>query len=242
MENILSLYKENSLNKNIENNLQIEKNKTQFKDIVVNMVDKGADYLIKSSPLSESMKNILVDVKKSLKTNDFKEIVNTAIGSSINEGLKVLQLPKNVIKDISNITKITLKGGLLEGINAGIDIIVNKYFKNNLFFNIIKEFKDKLKGFVGSSYFKLNIENGIDKIVKKTNKYKNICNEWLEAYDKFDLEKINSLAKKLNLSKKDVILNEECIKQNNIIQNITKLVNNKKGKLSNIQLQICNNL
>ena len=186
--------------------------------------------------------NILVDVKKSLKTNDFKEIVNTAIGSSINEGLKVLQLPKNVIKDISNITKITLKGGLLEGINAGIDIIVNKYFKNNLFFNIIKEFKDKLKGFVGSSYFKLNIENGIDKIVKKTNKYKNVCNEWLEAYDKFDLEKINSLAKKLNLSKKDVILNEECIKQNNIIQNITKLVNNKKGKLSNIQLQICNNL
>ena len=53
---------------------------------------------------------------------------------------------------------------------------------------------------------------------------------------------MNNLAKALNRERNKVANDIECVKEINIIQNMMKLVNNKKDKLSNMQLQICNNL
>ena len=46
----------------------------------------------------------------------------------------------------------------------------------------------------------------------------------------------------LNKFKNSLKYDKECVQQNNIIQNMTKLINNKKDKLSQIQLQICSEL
>lgn len=249
MQNVIqleNLNQSNDLVKNIDIDKQVDpqlvKNRQAFENVVSNVLDKGGDYVIKALPINDSVKDILIDVKKAFKTKDFKEIIKTAINSSIREGLEMLKIPKNVLSDITKIKDIALKGGLSQALSAGIDIVANKYLKNNLFANVIGDFVKKTKDFLFSNTFKLKIDAGISKILDKTKDFKKLCDNWYESYEKFDVESINTLAKKINRKEKEVVLNEENMKENSTIQNMTKLINTKKEKLSPIQLQICNSL
>lgn len=249
MENLLNLDRVNNFNsliKNIEIDKTIDKdlykNKENFGNIITNIIDKGGDYIIKALPVNESLKDVLIDVKGAFKTKDFKEIVKTALDSSIREGLELLKIPKNVISDITKIKDIAFKGGLRQALCAGIDIIIEKYTKNNLFANIIGDFVKQTKNFIFSNAFKLKLDSKINKVLDKTKDYGDLCKNWYEAYEKFDLDSINKLAEKINKKEKGIEFNKDNINENNIIQNITKLVNVKKEKLSPIQLQICNTL
>ena len=243
MENTLSfdnLNNEINLDKSL--NLEVKNTEKAFSNIVQNTIGKGADYVIKTMPVSEPIKNILLDVRKSFESRDFKKILSTAIQSSIEEGVKFLNIPKNCLRDISTIVNASFKGGLKEAVSATIDIVANKYLKNNIFYNFVKDFINKTKAFVFNRDFKDRIDKSVQNLLKKVENYKEKCNEWYESYNKLDFNKINDLAKSLNKEKRFVNSNSECLKQNNIIQNMTKLVNVKKDKLSNIQMQICSNL
>lgn len=230
------------LNMQKEMDLNLYSHKSEFEKIINNVIDKGTDYIIKAMPVHQGIKDILIDVKRAFKTKDFKEIVKTAIGSSIREGIEIIGMPINVIKDINKLKDITLKGGIKQALTAGIDIISNKYVKGNLMGDIIKEFFDKVKNFVKSNMFGIKLDQGIKKIESKTNDFIKMCKKWYEAYDSLDVESINDIAKKLNKNEKTVSFNEQCLKDNRIIQNMTSLINAKKDKLSQMQLQICQSL
>lgn len=249
MENIIQLENTNKIKdlvKDIDINKEIDpqlyKNRQAFEEVIGNVVDKGGDYIIKALPINDGVKDILIDVKKAFKTKDFKEIIKTAVNSSIREGLEMLSIPKNVIKDITKIKDIALKGGLRQALSAGIDIVIDKYFKNNLFSNVIGEFVKKTKDFLFSNSFKEKITAGMDKILNKKKEFENLCKNWNDSYEKFDLDAINEIAKQIEKKGKEVKFDIESIKDNKIIQNMTKLINVKKEKLSQIQLQICNDL
>lgn len=231
-----------SIEQDKELDLSIKNTKKVFSDVVQSVVNGAADYIIKSMPVNDSVKNVLIDVKKSFETRDFKTIIKTVVGSSMEEGLKILNLPKNVLSDISKVTNVTVKGGLKEGICAAIDIISNKYLKNNLFYTIVKDFLNKTKEYIFTKSFNDKLNSKIDNLVQKANSFKEKCNEWYKYYDELDFEKMNSLAKDLKKEKNKVISDPVCTKENNIIQNILKLVNAKKEKLTNLQLQICSEL
>lgn len=246
MENIISLEKINKVANNIDIDHKVDidlvKNRNEFTNVVQNVIDKGANYVIRGMPINNHIKNILIDVKDSLKSKDFKEIVKTAVNSSIREGLDILSLPKNVIRDINKIKDISLQGGLTNGLTAGIDIISKKYLGVNLYSDYIKDFFSKIREFILSNEFIKKIGRGIEKCVKKIQDFKSICSEWYQAYDKFDLKSINTIASYLNHQKKKVNFNDECLEKNEVIQNMTKLINHKKDKLSDMQLQICSQL
>lgn len=228
--------------KNIEVDVEVNRSQRIFSNLTYDVINKGADYVIKAMPVNEHIKDILIDVKKSFETKDFKQIIKTAVSSSIEEGLELINAPKNVIKDITKIKNIAIKGGLREGISAAIDIVTNKYLKNNLFNSFIKDFTDKTKDFIFNKSFLDKLETGITNILNKADKFKEKCNQWYKYYESLDFENMNLLAKSLNRERSKVANDIECIKENNIIQNMMKLVNSKKDKLSNMQLQICNNL
>lgn len=225
-----------------ELDLNIKNTKKVFSNITQSVVNSAAEYIIKSMPVNDSVKNVLLDVKKSFETRDFKTIIKTVVGSSMEEGIKLLKLPKNVLSDLSKVTSITIKGGLKEGICAAIDITSNKYLKNNLFYNIVKDFVDQTKEYIFTKSFNDKLLLKVDGVLKKAESFKEKCNEWYKYYDELNFEKMNSLAKDLKKEKSKVISDPECTKENNIIQNILKLVNAKKDKLTNLQLQICNEL
>lgn len=236
----------NEINK-VDNNIEIEnelnveqtKNVNTFSNIVCNVVDKGVNYAIKALPIGDGLKDVALDVKEALKTNDFKYIVKTAINSSIREGIEFIGMPLNVLKNINTMKDVALKGGLTKALSAGIDIVCSKYLKNNLFVNIAKDFVSTVKNFVTSKDFLNKLDNAFNRLGEKIKGFKDTCNMWREAYEKFDIERINELSKDLRKKVKGVIENTECSNENRTIQNITTLVNNTHKKLSKIQLEAC---
>lgn len=223
-------------------NLEIDKTKEGFANVVKDVIESGADYAIKAMPVNDGVKDVLLDVRRALHTKDFKYIVKTAVSSSVREGLELLNLPRNVIRDINKLKDIAFEGGLSKSLSAGIDIVTNKYLKNNIFAPIINRFTKSIKEFVFSKSFRDKIDKGISNIFDRITKYKNTCKEWYVAYDKFDINEMNDIAKKLRSNIKRTNIDQECVNENNVIQNMTSLINAKKEKLSQIQLQICNNL
>lgn len=222
--------------------IELTKTKDSFSNIVKDVIESGADYAIKAMPINDNVKDVLLDVRKAFHTKDFKYIVKTAVSSSLREGLEILNAPKNVIRDITKVKDIAFKGGLSSALSAGIDIVTNKYMKNNIFAPIINRFLNSLKDFVFSNSFKDKIDRGISNVFDRINKYKESCKQWYEAYEKFDIDKMNEIAKRLKYNLKRTNIDQECVNENNVIQNMTTLINAKKEKLSQIQLQICNNL
>lgn len=236
------LGKELNLDKLNKIDLDISSTKNNFEKVINSVIEKGSDYVIKAMPINNSLKDILVDVKNAFKTKDFKQIMKTAINSSIREGLEIVGAPISVIKDVNKIKDIALQGGLKQAISAGIEIIEKKYIKNNIFSDVIKTFFDKTKDFINSNMFHIKINDGIKKIKEKLNSFKELSKKWYEFYDKFDLDNLNNVSKKLNEYKKVLSLDKQSLKENDIIQNMTELINNKKDKLSQIQLQMCKTL
>lgn len=238
MENVISL------NKDIDEKLsfQEERNRNEYSNTVAKVVDNSIGYIIKALPVNENIKQIALDVKDAFKTGDFKEIVKTAVKSSIKEGLEILNLPKNVISDITKISKIAFRGGLSSALSAGIDIISKKYLKNNIFSSVLFKITNEMKNYVFSKDFKIKIDNSINKLLEKNNKFNDLCQKWYESYEKFDLFSMNSLCKSIKNMQKHIVNDKDCKVQSDIIENMTNLINTKKSKLSPIQMQICNNI
>lgn len=238
MENVISL------NKDIDEKLsfQEERNRNEYSNTVAKVVDNSIGYIIKALPVNENIKQIALDVKDAFKTGDFKEIVKTAVKSSIKEGLEILNLPKNVISDITKISKIAFSGGLSSALSAGIDIISKKYLKNNIFSSVLFKITNEMKNYVFSKDFKIKIDNNINKLLEKNNKFNDLCQKWYKSYEKFDLFKMNSLCKSIKNMQKHIVNDKDCKVQSDIIENMTNLINTKNSKLSPIQMQICNNI
>lgn len=238
MENVISL------NKDIDEKLsfQEERNRNEYSNTVAKVVDNSIAYIIKALPVNENIKQIALDVKDAFKTGDFKEIVKTAVKSSIKEGLEILNLPKNVISDITKISKIAFSGGLSSALSAGIDIISKKYLKNNIFSSVLFKITNEMKNYVFSKDFKIKIDNSINKLLEKNNKFNDLCQKWYESYEKFDLFNMNSLCKSIKNMQKHIVNDKDCKVQSDIIENMTNLINTKNSKLSPIQMQICNNI
>lgn len=233
-----------SLNKDIDEKLsfQEERNRNEYSNTVAKVVDNSIGYIIKALPVNENIKQIALDVKDAFKTGDFKEIVKTAVKSSIKEGLEILNLPKNVISDITKISKIAFSGGLSSALSAGIDIISKKYLKNNIFSSVLFKITNEMKNYVFSKDFKIKIDNNINKLLEKNNKFNDLCQKWYESYEKFDLFNMNSLCKSIKNMQKHIVNDKDCKVQSDIIENMTNLINTKNSKLSPIQMQICNNM
>ena len=226
---------------NLENELPLEeaKNTKEFTSVIGDVIDKGVNYAIKALPIASGVKDVALDVKEALKTNDFKEIIKTAVGSSIREGLEYLSMPTNILKDIKSLQKVALSGGITKALSAGVDIIFNKYLKNNLFGNLAKDFITTVKNFITSKEFINKLESAFKKIGEKINKFKETCDLWYKAYEKFDLNTINDLSKEVAKKSRNISEHTDCLAENKLIQNITSMINNTKEKLSSIQMEAC---
>ena len=202
-------------------------------------LDKAANYIIKAMPVPDAIKDILKDVKDAIKTKDFKNIVSTAVSSSVREGLEILGLSNESIKNIYKLKDVAMKGGLAQALKNGIEIIANNYLKNNIVGKYVYDFFHKLKNFVLTNSFSQKINEFLKKLEQKKEKFFQKCNDWYNAYSNMDIEKINTIAKNINGKKEMLSQYVECAKENQVIQNMTKMINSKHQKLTDNQLQLC---
>ncbi|MEG1705736.1 MAG: hypothetical protein RR290_04105 [Clostridia bacterium] len=225
--------------KNKDLDIEVYKEKQAFDKIVENIIDKSTDYILKAMPIQDNLKDILIDVKKSFKSKDFNKIVQTAVTSSIREGLEIIGAPISIIKDLNKLKNIALKGGLRESLNAGIEIFTNKYLKGNVLGEVVTRFVDDTKSYINSRRFTNQMDIDIDKIINKENKFKDLCKDWYKAYDKLDIDSINKIAKQIKTKEKTSSVTTDMSKATKVIYNMTEFVNTKQNKLSPTQLEIC---
>lgn len=222
-----------------QSEVEIEKNKEEIQNIILSIIDKGANYVIKGMPVNKHIKEVLIEIKKVLNEREFLQILNVAITSSIKEGMEIMGVKSKNITEINNMVDTAFKGGLSNFISLGIDIIGNTKKYGNIFFNYIDDFFGGLKSFISSTGFKKKIYANLEKSLDKVDDFKELCNDWYDAYDKFNVDELKNIAGKLNKLKSKVSFNNDCMNENNIIQNVTELVNRKKQKLTKIQFDIC---
>lgn len=243
MEEILekgNLGKNILLNKEID--LDIYRKKEEYEKLLSNVINSGFEYAVKGLGLSDNFKKSLQEVKDILKKKDFKEIISDSVSASLKEGLNITKDNPLELKNLDKLKDNSIKGGLKFLLSAGLDIVINKLLKGNLFLPQIKKVIDSVKNFLQSNSFISKIDSGLKKIFNRKNNFKNACDNWYKSYENFNIKDINNYANILNKFKNSLKYDKECVQQNNIIQNMTKLINNKKDKLSQIQLQICSEL
>ena len=240
IEEIITRAKENVRDIELDNSIVAMKN--DLSKASETALDKAANYIIKAMPVPDAIKDILKDVKEAIKTKDLKNVVSTAVTSSIREGLEILGLSNESIKNVYKLKDVAMKGGLAQALKNGIEIIANNYLKNNIVGKYVYNFFDKLKNFVLTNSFSEKINEFLRKLEQKKDKFFEKCNEWYNSYANMDLEKINSIAKNLNSKKEMLSQYLECAKENQVIQNMTKMVNSKQEKLTTNQLQLCKTL
>lgn len=231
---------------NIKNNvLELDKDKRidvlkeDLSNVALNALDKAANYVIKAMPIPDAMKDVLKDIKLAMKTKDLKGVITTAVNSSVREGLEILGLSKSTIKDLKDIKKLADKGGFITLLKSGVDIVAKNYLKNNLVSDFVYKFVDKLKEYILSKDFMNKLNTLVEKLTKKKDDFLNKCEEWYKSYKNMDISSINSIAEELAKDKYAINRYEDCKKENSIIQNMTAMVNNKKGFLSDTQQRLC---
>lgn len=229
-----------ALNNEIE--LDIMNNKDYLEDILTNLLKRGIDYGVKALNLNENSEGLINSIKQIVNSKDLKNIVKSSVDISLSQALENKKGSLNMLKELNQFKDISLKGGLRFLLSAGVEILFNKVTKLNLFKPVIENLVKNVKSFVMSNSFLQKLNNSIKKIINKSIEFKEMCEKWYKAYEDFDIDSINLIAKELELKKDTVLKNTDCLKENNIIQNMTRLINTKKDKLSQLQLQICNDL
>lgn len=242
MNNILENISEKNLSLQKGLDLEVSENLANFVKITQNTINSAADYVIKSLNISEAERENLNSVRKLLKQADFKDVVNTAISASIKFGLEFAKKKFPILKTIDGVKDMSIQGGVSTLLSSGIDILANKYFKGNLMSDEFKMFFDDIKSFFKSSSFVSKLEQGINRINNNIIKFKDLCKKWYESYEKFNLKEMNDISDTINKFKYRINCNSECLKEGDIIKNMTALVNNKMEKLSKTQLEVCANI
>lgn len=231
---------------NIKNNtleLDLDKRvgvlKDDFSNIAMNALDKAANYVIKAMPIPDAMKDILKDVKDAMKTKDLKGIISTAVNSSVREGLEILGISKSTIKDLKDLKNVASKGGFITLLKNSVEIVAKNYLKNNLVGDFVYKFFDKLQEYILSKDFMKKINSTVEKFTKKKDEFLGKCEEWYKSYNDMDIPAMNSISEELAGNKYVLTRYDECKKENSIIQNMTAMVNSKKGLLSSEQQRLC---
>jgi len=213
--------------------------KDDLSDVAMNALDKAANYVIKAMPIPDAMKDILKDIKLAIKTKDLKGIISTAVNSSVREGLEILGVSKSTIKNLKDLSNLANKGGFITLLKNGVDIVSKSFLKNNLVGDYVYKFFDELKQYILSRDFMKKLNSLVEKLSQKKDEFLNKCEEWYKSYKIMDVQNINLIAEELNNDKYAINRYEECKKENNIIQNMTAMVNNKNGLLSVEQQRLC---
>lgn len=239
----------NQINEIIENSkalmreVEEDKRVLNLKEDLSNAAEKAIDhaskYIIKAMPIPDAVKDILIDIKESLKTKNFKEIISTAVKSTVREGLETIGVNDRNINSLMELNEIAKKGGLITALKNGVEIISENYLRNNIVGDYVYNFFNKLKNYIMNNEFSRSLSRFIKNMEEKKEKFLKRCEEWHEAYKSENLDKINTIAAQLN--KNNYILDRysDCAKENNVIQNMTDMVNNTNKMLTNNQQRLC---
>ena len=216
--------------------------KGDLQSISEKALEKSMNYIIKSIPMPDAVRDVLKDVKETIKTKELREIIKTAVNSSIREGLEIAGVSKTNINTLKDMKNFAFKGGLVILLKNGLEIVENKFLKNNIVSDYVYSFFTKLKNCILSKEFLKKIDSMVDRLTNKKQEYIEKCESWYDAYRSMDIVNINKLSEEIGTNHYIISRYDDCNRENKIIQNMTKMINAKKGFLSLEQQKLCESM
>lgn len=237
IEETISRIRNNTLELDMDH--RMDNLKSDLESVSERALEKSMNYVIKSLPMPDAIKDVLKDVKEAIKTRELKEIIKTVVNSSVREGLEINNVSKSNINTIKDMKNFAIKGGLVILLKCGLQLVERKYLKSNIVSDAVYKFFDKLNDYVLSNEFIKKVNSMVDKLANKKEDYLNKCEEWYEAYRSMNIKDINKISEELETNRYITSRYEDCERENRIIQNMTKMINSNKGRLSLEQKKLC---
>lgn len=223
----------NTLNNIISNNNLLG----TFKDCVLKAVENAAGYVIKSMPVTDHVKDVLLDVKNSFRSKEITELLNSVVKSSVKEGMEISDVNEASLNGLQDIKNISKTGGLICGIKNVVEIAAKLLTKNKIVGNYVYKFFDVFSKYIQSSDFLKKLGDVITRLLKRKDKFMENVNGWYKAYSQSDMTSLKYFADELKSSKDIIKKFDDCNYQSKIIDKIMNA--SKKEKLSEEQLQLC---
>ena len=176
INNIIEQTKELKLELSKDNRSELLTN--DFITATIKAVDNASKYIIKAMPVPDAVKDVLMDVKDSLKTKDLKEVLTTAVRSTIREGMEIMGLPKKTLESLQEIKDVCKKGGFVTSVKNSVQIVANNFLKNNIVGDYVYTFFDKLEAYILNRDFMKKVEQWLDKFENKKQNFHQKCEEW----------------------------------------------------------------
>lgn len=226
--------KENLNDKNIE----LEKKQTSFLESTIGKViniglDAGIKYL-----LPDLIEDEVINVKDTIMENGLKEGINTAIDSALNLGKSFLGIITGKFENVNQIQKAVENGGIIDSLSGIFDNALNKINEkgkiNENIINVIKEGKNIILDNISA-----NIEDKLEQENNKLNKFENNINDWKEAFNNQDFNKMEEKMKTIKEGLNQIIPIENIIKEARLIESIHNKIeaNNKNFNISELEME-----
>ena len=227
----------------IENNINIEKNKNIFLNNIIGKTINNALDIGLRAILPDLIENQVIDIKNALLENGLKAGADTAINSVINFKKSAMGIVTGNFENMDQVSTAIGDGGIIDTISNLLDKALNKIYKNgninNTIFKLIKNGKNVLIN---------NVSNNIKKELQDQNnsieRLEKYIKNWQENYNKKDFKKMSQEYEKIEKEYKKIIPVENVINETKRVKAIHNLIKNN-GQNFNIteeEKRLANNL
>ncbi len=227
----------------IENNINIEKNKNNFLNNIIGKTINNALDIGLRAILPDLIENQVIDIKNALLENGLKAGADTAINSVINLKKSAMGIVTGNFENMDQVSTAIGDGGIIDTISNLLDKALNKIYKNgninNTIFKLIKNGKNVLIN---------NVSNNIKKELQDQNnsieRLEKYIKNWQENYNKKDFKKMSQEYEKIEKEYKKIIPVENVINETKRVKAIHNLIKNN-GQNFNIteeEKRLANNL
>ena len=236
---------ENQLNneKNINNNVEIEKEQKNFLETTIGkIVNTGLDIGIRAL-LPDFIDEQVINLKDNLFEYGFKDGVTKTIDDAINLGKSAIGIFTGNFENIEQMQSAVQTGGLIDGLSDLLDTVVGKVSQKGLInsnvANILTQGKDIILDNVQS-----NIEKTFSEQLTNSNKMNQYINEWKNAFENKDFNRMEKQYEKIEKELKELAPIENTINQARTIENLHNLIKNngQDFNLTKEQLELAEKL
>ena len=209
----------------IENKINIEKNKNIFLNNIIGKTINNALDIGLRAILPDLIENQVINIKNELIENGLKAGANTAINSVINLKKSAMGIITGNFDTIEQINTAIGNGGIIDTISDLLDNALNKIYKNgkinNNIYKLIKNGKNIILDNVNN-----NIRNELKNQNNSIEKLEKYIKNWQENYNKKDFNKMTQEYEKIEKEYNKIIPLENIINETKKVKAIHNLIKN----------------
>lgn len=209
----------------INNNLNIEKNKNNFLNSVLGKTINNAIDVGLKAILPDLIENQIIDIKNALLENGLKSGIDTAINSTIDFGKSVCGIFTGNFENMGQVRTAIGNGGIIDTMSNVLDKAIDKTYElghiNSTIKSMLKNGKNVLLENVSN-----NIENELDEQNNSIEKLEKYVGNWKEYYNNHDFEGMTREYNKIKTQLDKVVPLENILKETRKVETIHNLIKN----------------